>query len=96
MPWQVRTRPGTGFIDAFCDAVQVVLEQPAVNVERHGCGGVAQHPLDGLYVGAGSPREAGRGVPQVVRCEVLQPDRSASRLELRRKFAMRAPRLRVT
>lgn len=31
--------------------VEIVAEESGVHVKRHGRGGVAQHPLDGLYVG---------------------------------------------
>ncbi len=53
-------------IEADRDGVQIVVEQVGVDVERHRCGGVAEHPLDCLHVGAGPDRKARGGVPEVV------------------------------
>lgn len=51
------------------DGVEVVIEEVGVRVESHGSGGVTEHPLHRLHVGAGRDRETRSGVPEVVNGE---------------------------
>jgi hypothetical protein len=40
-------------IQPVCDLVQIIPEQAGVDVERHRCEGVPEHPLHSLDIGAG-------------------------------------------
>lgn len=55
-------RPSSGTIKGHRNGVEVI----GVNVERHRCGGVPEHPLHGLHVGARTYGKAGGSVPQIV------------------------------
>ena len=59
-------------IHALRNGIQVVLEQVRVGVERHGCGRVAEHPLDRLGVRAGADRDACGRVPEIVRSDLRE------------------------
>ena len=65
---------GRGLVESRRDIVEVFAEEPGVDVEGHRGGGVAEHPLNGLDVGAGGDGEAGGGVAQVVRTETGDAD----------------------
>jgi hypothetical protein len=69
-------------IECQCDGVEVIAEQPGVNVERHRRGCVAQHALQRLHVGAVlNTGQARRTVPQVVRTHPGQTQPFAGWLE---------------
>jgi hypothetical protein len=68
-------------VHALGESAKVVVEEPGVDVEGHGGGGMTEHPLDGFDVRAAGHQEAGGSVPKVVRAEVLQAGRSSRRVE---------------
>ena len=68
-PQRVHTSRGSRSVEPVGHCVEVVTEQAGVHIERHRCGRVPEHPLDGLYVGSRLHRQARRRVPQVVRCQ---------------------------
>jgi hypothetical protein len=74
-----------GGVHACRERAEVVVEEPGVDVEGHRGRGVTEHPLDRLDVRAAGHQQAGGGVPQVVRTEVLQPGRLGRRVEDRRR-----------
>lgn len=53
-------------IEAVRNGVEIFVEEVRVRGERHRRGGVAEHALHGLHVGACADREARGGVPEVV------------------------------
>jgi hypothetical protein len=61
-------------IHRLADFIEPVIEQVTVGVGRHGRRAVPEHLLDDLDAGAAGDREAGRGVPELVRVEVRNTD----------------------
>jgi len=57
---------GNGVVEATRDGVQVVAEQPGVDVKCHRRRRMAEHLLDCFDVGASADGQARRGVPEVV------------------------------
>ena len=55
----------------------------AVGVEGHRRGGVPEHLLNHLDIGAGGDREAGGGVPELVGMQIVDADGSSSVIERR-------------
>jgi hypothetical protein len=82
-------------VEGVADLVQSDLEEVPVDVRCHGRRAVPEHLLDDLDVGAGGDREAGRGVPQLVRVQVGHADRPRRRAERRAERA-HAQRLAVS
>lgn len=64
------TLSGDERIQRASDDVQVVGEEPGVDVEGHSRGGVAKHLLDGLHVGARRDGERRSRMTEVVGREV--------------------------
>jgi hypothetical protein len=61
--------------------VEIVAEQPGVDVERHRRRRVPQHALNGLDVRSSRDRQRRRGVPEVVRRQASDPGGHACRIE---------------
>jgi hypothetical protein len=66
-PQEVRTSADCGFVQAIRDGVQIVVEEPRVDVERHRRRGVPERSLDRLHIGSERHRESGGCVPELVR-----------------------------
>ena len=50
-----------GRVEALCQRVRVVVEQPRINIEGHGRGCVSEQALDRFHVRASTGAEARRG-----------------------------------
>jgi len=50
-------------VESNSHGIEIVIEQVRVGVERHRCGLVPEHALDGVHVRSGADRERGSGVP---------------------------------
>ena len=71
----VHKRFASGGIVTFCDVVEAIGIQMAVEVKRHGRRLVAEHLLHDLHVGSRGDRKAGGGVPQFVRMQAWNAER---------------------
>lgn len=57
------------------NAVEILVEQVRVDVQRHAGLGVSEHPLNRFDVRVGTDGQARRSVPQIVRMDRVQvPD----------------------
>src|SRR3954469_10260259 len=70
-----------GGVQAVGDSVEVVVEEARVDVAGHRRARGAEHPLDGLDVGARGDGEPGGGVPELVRGQLAEPGRIERRVE---------------
>lgn len=66
-PHLVRIRSREGRVELVRNGVEVIGQQSGINIEGHRRGGVPEHLLHCLYVGASGDGKTGRGVPQLVR-----------------------------
>ena len=66
-PHLVRIRSREGPVELVRNGVEVIGEQSGIDIEGHRRGGVPEHLLHCLYVGASGDGKTGRGVPQLVR-----------------------------
>lgn len=62
-----------GVVECAGDGVEIVFEQVRVGVERHGRGGVSEHPLHDFHVCTRADGEGCGGVPQVVGRHAREP-----------------------
>ena len=80
-PHLVRIRSREGPVELVRNGVEVIGEEAGIDVEGHGGGGVPEHLLHRLDVGASGYGEAGRGVPQLVRRQTRESGLLRGRVE---------------
>ena len=68
-------------VETVRDSVEVVVEQPGIDVKGHGRRCMPEHALDGLDVGAGGYGERCGYVPKFVRRESFDADRLGGLVE---------------